>query len=229
MEKTRDLARTRERILKAALTEFAAKGLAGARCGEIARHAGVNKRMLFYCFASKVNLYREILRRKFTERAIFFESAPDDLAATMLQWYEAGSGDFEWVRLLEWEALGTSGNKLVGEEARQDYFKRTLARLRRAQQNGRIPNEVDLVQLLLSMIALTVFPLAFPQMTRLASGLAPTHPRFRRKRFEFLQWFGERLSANPHDAAAAHAVPKLKKTVTKRRGARRAARPALQG
>jgi AcrR family transcriptional regulator len=62
MEKTRDLARTRERILKAALTEFAAYGLTGARCAAIAHRAGVNKRMLFYCFASKKNLYREILR-----------------------------------------------------------------------------------------------------------------------------------------------------------------------
>ena len=32
MERTRDLAHTRERILKAALGEFAANGLAGARC-----------------------------------------------------------------------------------------------------------------------------------------------------------------------------------------------------
>jgi hypothetical protein len=32
-------------------------------------------------------------------------------------------------------------------------------------------------------------------MTRLASGLAPTDPRFRRKRLHFLRWLGERLSS----------------------------------
>jgi AcrR family transcriptional regulator len=200
MDKTRDLARTRERILKAAMAEFAAKGLGGARCADIAGRAGVNKRMLFYCFGSKENLYREIVRRKFAERARFLESAPDDLAGAILHWYEAGSSDFDWVRLLEWEALGTSGNRLAGEQERRDYFSRTLAGLRRAQAGGRLPPDIDLLQLVISMVALTVFPLAFPQMTKLASGLAPTDPRFRRKRAKFLHWLGERLSADPPSA-----------------------------
>jgi TetR/AcrR family transcriptional regulator len=194
MEQARDLARTRERILEAARAEFAAHGLSGARCAEIARRAAVNKRMLFYCFGSKEKLYREILRRKFAERAAFFESAPDDLAGAILHWYEAGSSDLEWIRLLEWEALSTSAGKLVGEDERRSYFKRTVGRLGAAQARGRIPRELDLTQLQISLIALTVFPLAFPQMTRLATGLEPTDPRFRRKRREFLRWVGARLA-----------------------------------
>jgi TetR/AcrR family transcriptional regulator len=225
MEKLRDLARTRERILSAALAEFAAHGLGGARCGEIARRAGVNKRMLFYCFGSKEALYREILERKFTQRANFFEAAPDDLAAAILHWYEAGASDLEWVRLLEWEALGTAGDKLVAEEARQDYFRRTGARLRSAQARGRIPRDVDLSQLQITMIALTVFPLAFPQMTRLATGLAPTDARFRRKRLRFLRWLGERLSAATSPEAAEGSVSRSEKA--KRRSPRRAARIAV--
>jgi TetR/AcrR family transcriptional regulator len=228
MEKTRDLARTRERILKAALTEFAAYGLTGARCAAIARRAGVNKRMLFYCFTSKKNLYREILRRKFSERANFFDSVPDDLPLTILHWYEAFSSDFELVRLLEWEALGTTGDRLVGEEERRNYFKRTSARLRRARANGLVPKELDLTQLQISIIALTAFPLAFPQMTRLASGLAPTDPRFRRKRLQFLRWLGERLSTEAPSAAKAKTVASAKKTVNRRGLATNAVRPAIQ-
>lgn len=228
MEKTRDLGRTRERILSAALGEFAAHGLAGARCREIARRAGVNQRMLFYCFGSKEALYREILRRKFTERANFFEAAPDDLAAAILHWYEAGSSDFEWVRLLEWEALGTAGDKLVGEDERRDYFKRTGARLRRAQAHGRIPRDLDLSQLQITMIALTVFPLAFPQMTRLASGLAPTDPRFRRKRLRFLRWLGKRLSAAPVATSGA-TLSRSGAGLRRNRGPRRAVRPSADG
>src|SRR5689334_22890723 len=125
MEKTRDLTRTREKILKAAIGEFAANGLSGARCGEIARRARVNKRMLFYCFGSKENLYREIVRRKFAERATLFESIADNLAETITHWYEAASNDFEWVRLLEWEALSAGRGPLVGENERRDYFRRT--------------------------------------------------------------------------------------------------------
>jgi AcrR family transcriptional regulator len=197
MEQTRDLARTRENLLQAALAEFAAHGLNGARCAAIARRAGVNKRMLFYCFGSKENLYREILSRKFSQRAAFFESAPDDLAGAILHWYEAGSTDLEWVRLLEWESLSADAEKLVGADERQDYFKRTRRRLRAAQARGTIPRDLDLTQLQISLVALTVFPLAFPQMTRLATGLEPTDPRFRRDRIRFLRWLGERLAGSP--------------------------------
>src|SRR5215470_15919484 len=116
MERRRDLTRTRERILKAALAEFAAHGLAGTRCEDIARRARVNKRMLFYCFGSKEELYREILRRKFSQRATFYESVPRDVGRAILHWYGAFSSDLEWVRLLEWEALGNERGELVGEQ-----------------------------------------------------------------------------------------------------------------
>src|SRR5450432_2914601 len=47
---TRNPGRTRERILSAALKEFAAKGFAGARVDTIARRAAINKRMLYHYF-----------------------------------------------------------------------------------------------------------------------------------------------------------------------------------
>src|SRR5580693_9931430 len=50
-------AETRSRILDAALTEFAANGLAGARTEAIASAAGVNKALLYYYFDSKEKLY----------------------------------------------------------------------------------------------------------------------------------------------------------------------------
>jgi TetR/AcrR family transcriptional regulator len=199
MARTRDLARSRERILKAALAQFAAHGLAGTRCEDIARRARVNKRMLFYCFGSKEGLYREILRRKFSQRATLYKSVPRDVGRAILHWYEAFSSDLEWVRLLEWEALENGRGELVGEQERRQYLKRTLDGLRRAQRDGLVPKQLDVTQLQISIIALTAFPLAFPQMTRLASGLAPTDPRFRRKRLQFLRWLGERLS--PADEA----------------------------
>lgn len=50
-------AETRQRILDAALREFAAHGLAGARTETIATTAGVNKALLYYYFESKEKLY----------------------------------------------------------------------------------------------------------------------------------------------------------------------------
>ena len=48
---------SKARILEAALKEFSAHGLAGARTESIARLAGVNKALLYYYFDSKENLY----------------------------------------------------------------------------------------------------------------------------------------------------------------------------
>ena len=50
-------AETRARILDAALQEFSALGMAGARMDQIAAAAGVNKALLYYHFDSKENLY----------------------------------------------------------------------------------------------------------------------------------------------------------------------------
>jgi TetR/AcrR family transcriptional regulator len=56
---------TRDAILKAAATEFAAHGFAGASVDAIAARSGFNKAMLYYHFRNKHTLYVEILRDGF--------------------------------------------------------------------------------------------------------------------------------------------------------------------
>jgi AcrR family transcriptional regulator len=53
----RDPAATRQRILDAAVKEFAAKGLGGARVDSIAKSANANMRMLYHYFNDKEQLY----------------------------------------------------------------------------------------------------------------------------------------------------------------------------
>jgi TetR/AcrR family transcriptional regulator len=52
---------TRARILDAAVRQFSANGLAGARTEQIAEKAGVNKALLYYYFRSKDALYSAAL------------------------------------------------------------------------------------------------------------------------------------------------------------------------
>src|SRR5690348_17058807 len=59
-------AATRANILKAAISEFAAAGLAGARVDEIARHGGVGKRMLYHYFGNKEALWLAVLEDAYT-------------------------------------------------------------------------------------------------------------------------------------------------------------------
>jgi AcrR family transcriptional regulator len=56
---------TRRRILAAATSEFAAKGLAGARVDEIAARARVSKRMLYHYFGRKEALWLEVLEHAY--------------------------------------------------------------------------------------------------------------------------------------------------------------------
>jgi TetR/AcrR family transcriptional regulator len=195
MATTRDLNRTRVKILAAATAEFSAHGIAGARTDAIARRAGVNKRMLYYCFGSKQELYRAVLRAKIVAKAGAIESAPDDFTEALLYWYEVGCADLDWVRMLEWEALGPQTTRgFVAQRERRELFQSAVAKLERAQARGRLPAGVDLTQLFMSVIALTTFPMAFPQMTRLVTGAAPTDATFKSKRIEFLRWIGRRIS-----------------------------------
>ncbi len=57
----RDPQATRKRILSAAKTEFARKGLAGARVDDIAARARSNKRMMYHYFGNKEELFRLVL------------------------------------------------------------------------------------------------------------------------------------------------------------------------
>lgn len=52
---------SKARLLAAAAADFAERGYAGASVDRIARHAHVNKAMIYYHFRSKAALYREIL------------------------------------------------------------------------------------------------------------------------------------------------------------------------
>jgi AcrR family transcriptional regulator len=57
----RNADRTRERILRGAIAEFAAKGYSGARVEAICRAARANPRMLYHHFGDKDGLYLSVL------------------------------------------------------------------------------------------------------------------------------------------------------------------------
>jgi AcrR family transcriptional regulator len=61
----RDADRTRAEILEVATHEFADKGFAGGRVDEIAARTRTTKRMLYYYFGSKQQLYVEVLERAY--------------------------------------------------------------------------------------------------------------------------------------------------------------------
>ncbi|WP_282605738.1 TetR/AcrR family transcriptional regulator [Pelagibius sp. Alg239-R121] len=62
----RDAAATKERILRAGMAEFGAKGYGGARTEDIATRAKCNIRMLYHYFGGKKDLYIACLERVYS-------------------------------------------------------------------------------------------------------------------------------------------------------------------
>jgi AcrR family transcriptional regulator len=64
-ERRRDADRTRQEILDVATREFADQGFAGARVDEIAARTRTTKRMIYYYFGGKEQLFVEVLQRAY--------------------------------------------------------------------------------------------------------------------------------------------------------------------
>jgi len=184
---TRNPKRSRERILAAALKEFAAKGFAGARVDFIARRASINKRMLYHYFGNKEHLFREVVRLKMAERQAWAETLSGDPAESLAFWFDTACRDRDWVRLLEWEALQEADGKLIDVKQRRAATARGLERIRQRQSRGQISAEFDPRHVMLAMRSLTMFPAAFPQLTRLIMGCPVTDRKFQKERAAFLK------------------------------------------
>jgi len=183
---SRDPERTRERILSAALREFAMNGFTGARVDAIAKRAAINKRMLYHYFGNKEHLFREVLRLKMARRQAWAETLSGDPAESLAFWFEAACNDPDWVRLLEWEAL-QAADRVIDEKNRRAATARGLERIRQRQARGQISTELDPRHVMLTMRSLTMFPAAFPQLTRLIMGRPVSDPKFQKERAAFLK------------------------------------------
>jgi len=202
--------RTRERILSAALEEFALNGFAGARVDAIAQRAAINKRMLYHYFGNKERLFREVLRLKMVQRQAWAETLSGDPAESLSFWFEAACKDADWVRLLEWEALQNTGRRLIDEKNRRAATARGLERIRQRQARGQISAKLDPRHVMLTMRSLTMFPAAFPQLTQLIMGRPVSDPGFQRERAAFLKKFAVVLQPAPARHSGKNHLPKSK-------------------
>jgi TetR/AcrR family transcriptional regulator len=189
--RVRDPEGTKRKILAAALQEFAALGIDGARVDGIAARAGVNKQLLYYYFGSKDGLFRAVLRERLAERGAETAAADRSGPARLAQLQDRLAGQRDWIRLLMWEALERSGRRGVEQEAiRRTTLQQWVEAVEEAQAEGALPARLDARQFVLAELGTVLFPLAFPQLTRLVTGQTPTSPEFLSQRRAFLEEFG---------------------------------------
>jgi AcrR family transcriptional regulator len=163
-------AATRQRILDAALAEFAEKGLAGSRVDEIAARAGANKRMLYAHFGSKEELWMVVLERAYAakrveERSVEVEHLPPAEAMARLVGFNLRytARHPEFVALLNQENLHQAAYLRRSEDVPALYspIVDTLRGvLSRGVAQGEFRAGVDPVQLYISILALGHFYVA---------------------------------------------------------------------
>ena len=166
----RTAALAKENIIKAAITEFALKGLDGARVDEVARRSGVNKTLLYHHIGNKDRLFTAALevtyqtirerQRDFLARQMDPETGVRQLVHLLMSiWVEHP----EYGKLLASENFHggkhVKRSKLIGEMYQQlvDTLKDLL---QRGVEQGLFRPGIDAIDLYISISSLSAYYVA---------------------------------------------------------------------
>ena len=140
--RTNDPARTMAGILEVATTEFAAKGLSGARIDAIAAATRTSKRMIYYYFGSKEGLYVAVLEEAYRRmRRIEAEQHLEDLAPEaalrrLVEFtFDHHSGNPDYIRLVMTENM-ERGAYLAQSKTIQELNVPAIQAIARLYQRG---------------------------------------------------------------------------------------------
>ena len=222
--------RTRKTILRAAIREFSAHGLAGARTDTIAASAGVNKALLYYYFKSKSGLYAAALEEvsgAVVERAMAVldpgRSAGDRLLRTALNHFDRilTQRDFQSLLQQEMVRLRRGQSDALPLLANQ-VFKPLMEKLQQVVHEGIATGElcpVDWLQVVYSALGANAFYFLTAPMMRLTLHFDPlADPAIESRRKAAVQFLANALFVDrAHGANLARRVlaemptPKAKK------------------
>jgi AcrR family transcriptional regulator len=124
---------TRERILEAALAEFSAHGIAGARVDRIAQAAKCNKNLIYIYFEDKETLFTTVLMKHLMRVHEEQPFTPDDLPGYAAKLFDWAIANPDLMRLLAWCTLEQKPN---GSADRSAAFRGKISQLAAAQQAG---------------------------------------------------------------------------------------------
>ena len=166
----RDPERNQERILRAATGEFARYGLGGARVDRIAERAGANKRMLYYYFGNKEDLFLAVLEAEYAriraaeQKLHLADLDPEQGIRRLVEFtWDYYLAHPEFLTLLNSENLhkGRHLKRSRNVAAMHSPFVATLREiLERGARAGRFRNGIDPVQLYISIAGLGYFYLS---------------------------------------------------------------------
>ncbi|GII03597.1 TetR/AcrR family transcriptional regulator [Planobispora takensis] len=157
---------TKDALLAAARSEFAAYGIAGARVDRIADRAGVNKERIYGYFGSKEKLFDQVVSAALDEVVEAVTTPGDDPAEYVGRLYDFCLAHPDLTRLLMWESLHHRDGELDGQRARTASWRRKAESL----VSGPAGSPRDAARTMLTLVGLAMWPTAMPRLRRLALG-----------------------------------------------------------
>lgn len=155
-----DTEATKQRLLDAAVEEFAEHGPAGGRVDRIAKNAGVNKERIYQYFGDKAGLFRAVLDTELLKLAAanpLTAEAAKDLGAYAGRAFDYHVEHPHYLRLLRWEGLlpeAAAGLSSTVSAERREHYREKVGALVEAQEAGDLPGDVDAAALMYAVVAL---------------------------------------------------------------------------
>jgi TetR/AcrR family transcriptional regulator len=206
-------AETRSRILEAALTEFAANGMAGARTETIAAAAGVNKALIYYYFESKEKLYAatlEMIAERVRDRSmavLLREASPGERALrAALEHFDRILTQREFQCLMQQEMIRLHKGEdayisLLAKRIFGPLHERFRALLREGIASGEIV-QADWMQVMLAAIGANVFYFLSAPMWRITESFEPLAPEaLRARRIAVVEFLGQAIFVDREQGA----------------------------
>ena len=151
---------TKERILEAAMAEFSAYGVAGARVDRIARTAGCNKNLIYVYFENKETLFTTVLEKHLSRVYSDMVATPADLAGQAGRVFDFAMANPDLMRLMAWSNLEEQATEPAARAAVQNA---KVAGIAAAQADGKVNPDLPADFLLTAVMTLaTAYTAANP-------------------------------------------------------------------
>ncbi|GAA0972155.1 TetR family transcriptional regulator [Nocardiopsis tropica] len=148
---------TRERILNAAMEEFARHGIAGARVDRIAKLARTSKERVYAYFRGKDALYADVTAREYVVIAEATQIDPSDLPGYAGRLFDYFVARPDHHRLITWGRLELAGAAAGADDPARAAIARKIDQIRQVQQAGQLDPAWDPADVLalVNQIAMT--------------------------------------------------------------------------
>jgi AcrR family transcriptional regulator len=172
--RSRDPDRKRQQLLEAALEEFAAHGVAGARVDRLAKRAGISAGLVYSFYENKDGLFEAVFDLIVEQTITAVPMDADDLGEYAGRLYDGGTARPDVLRFVAWYQL-ERGDAAARRASTTAAMADKVARIAQAQARGVVIDELAPGEILALVLTLaSMWQLREPEFLDL---VGPDHRR----------------------------------------------------